>query len=322
MNRKNAIGMMIGMIMILCLVSPRDSFSAVPGVTDDTIVIGLTTPMTGPASLYGKCGDMYEAMFLEWGKNINGRTIKLIKYDDMCDPVRGLAAIKKLVYDENIFMLSSGQCSNMCLAVKPIIEKEGIPLVSHGCITDAMYVPVVKNIFNPAYISTSASRSKVDFAMTLPGAKKFGVIRHTDEWGTSLYKPLIDYLKDQFHLAPVVDVALERGSADATTQVLKLKQANVDAVFSILFHTETTIFLREAQKLGFDVPIIGSTATSVSDQYANLKSLEPLKKYFGPFSIRYPLDSPKVKVYERLFEKYHPGRNLMPSQSLVPVDPS
>ena len=293
--------------LLIAVTASRSLYAQTPGVTDDTILIGLTTPMTGPASVYAKCGQMYEAILTEWGKNINGRNIKVIRTDDGCDPVKGIAAVKKLIFDDSVFMLSSGQCSNMCLAVKPVVEESGIPMISHGCIADAMYVPVVANIFNPAYISSVASDSMVDFAMTIPGDHaKIGIIRHTDEWATSMYKPIVDYMKEKYHVEPAMDVTMERGTADATTQVLKLKQAGVESVIAILFPAETTAFLRDANNLKFDKPIVGSTATSVSDQYTALKSIEPLKRYFGPYSIKYPLDDPRVKVYEDLLKKYFP----------------
>ena len=142
--------------------------------------------------------------------------------------------------------------------------------------------------------------------MSIPQHGKIGIIRHTDEWATSMYKPTVDYLKEKYNMVPAADVTIERGTADATSQVLKLKQAGVDSVIAILFPAETTVFLRDAHKLRLDKPIVGSTATSASDQYAALNSLEPLKLYFGPYSIRYPLDDPKVKVYEDLLKKYFP----------------
>jgi branched-chain amino acid transport system substrate-binding protein len=310
LHRNAVLGLLVsvGLVTLLFGLNAPPCFSAAtPGVTDDTITIGLTTPMTGPASLYAKCGQMYEAILTEWGKNINGRNIKVIRTDDGCDPVKGIAAVKKLIFDDSVFMLSSGQCSNMCLAVKPVVTEAGIPLVSHGCIADAMYVPAVANIFNPAYISTVASKSMVDFTMTIPGEKaKIGIITHTDEWANSIYKPILQYMKEKYNVAPAVEVTMERGTADATTQVLKLKEAKVDSIIAVLFPAETTVFLRDAHKLRLDKPIVGSTATSVSDQYASLKSVEPLKRYFGPFSLKYPLDNPKVKVYEELLKKYFP----------------
>ena len=48
--------------------TPRAFSASVPGVTDDTITIGVTTPMTGPASLYAKVGEMSECMFWGMGK--------------------------------------------------------------------------------------------------------------------------------------------------------------------------------------------------------------------------------------------------------------
>jgi branched-chain amino acid transport system substrate-binding protein len=308
--RKTTLGLLVSasLVILLCGLNSPSCFSAsIPGVTDDTITIGLTTPMTGPASLYAKCGQMYEAILTEWGKNIHGRNIKVIRIDDGCDPVKGIAAVKKLIFDDSVFLLSSGQCSNMCLAVKPVVTEAGIPMVSHGCIADAMYVPAVANIFNPAYISSVASKSMVDFIVTIPGDKaKIGIITHTDEWANSIQKPIVQYLKEKYGVSPAVEVTMERGTADATTQVLKLKEAKVDTIIAVLFPAETTVFLRDAHKLRLDKPIVGSTATSVSDQFASLKSVEPLKKYFGPFSLKYPLDHPKVKVYEELLKKYYP----------------
>lgn len=297
----SVLALAIGLAGTTCLAA-----GPTPGVTDDTITIGLTTPMTGSASIYSKCGQMYEAILTEWGKDINGRHIKVIRIDDGCDPVKGIASVKKLIYDDAVFMLSSGQCSNMCLAMKPVVMEAGVPLVTHGCIADAMYIPTVKNIFNPAYVSTAATMTMVDFAMTVPKHAKIGIIRHSDEWATSMYKPTVQYMKEKYNVEPAADVTMERGTADATSQVLRLKQQGVDVIIAILFPAETTVFLRDSHKLRLDKPIIGSTATSASDQYAALNSLEPLKQYFGPYSMRYPLDHPKVKVYEDLLKKYFP----------------
>jgi branched-chain amino acid transport system substrate-binding protein len=310
--RRRKLFQLIWILLGVALVSwqiytPSAFCASAPGVTDDTITIGLTTPMTGPASLYAKVGEMSECMFWEWGKNINGRNIKTIKLDDGCDPVKGIAAVKKLIFDEKVFMLFSGQCSNMCLAVKPTVEQAGIPLISSSCVAAAMYIPVVKNIFNPVAVSTATSETMADFFMTIPGGGRFGVIRHSDEWATSLSNPLFAYMKEKYNKVPVVDVAAERGSADVTSQVLRLKQANLDGIFCILFPAETTAFLRDAHKLGLSVPMIGGAATYVTDQYESLKSVAPLKKYFGCFQIGYPLDHPRVKVYENLLKKYYPN---------------
>jgi len=299
-------------VMIICsFMNPTKAASQnVPGVTDDTILIGIHNALTGPAALYSKVAELSQGMFQEWGKNIHGRNIKVILLDDAGDPVKGIAATKRLIYDDKVFLINACTVSNVGLAVRPVVEKTGTPFVTQGAVADNIVVPTVKNIFNPGYVSSSGAKTLVDFAMTIPNVKRIGIIRHTDEWAMALYKPLVEYLKEKYNLTPTIEVITERGVPDVTPQVLKLKSANVDMIFSLIYIVDTTAFLRDAHKLGLDVPICGSTATSVTDQYESLKSLAPLKKYFAPYWCKYPSDDPKVKIYESLFKKYQPSKKF------------
>jgi branched-chain amino acid transport system substrate-binding protein len=308
-SRTMAVAAMI-VISIFFLHPSLAASQTVEGITSDSILIGMHNAFTGSAAIYSKVAELSEAMFLEYGKNINGRSIKVIKYDDGCDPVKGVAAAKKLIYEDKVFLINACACSNVALAVRPLVEKTGTLFFTQAAVANGIVVPTVKNIFNPGWVSSSASRTLADFAMGIPGVKKIGIIRHTDEWALALYKPLIAYLKEKYNVTPEVEVITERGVPDVTPQVLKLKSSNVDVVFSLIYIVETTAFLRDANRLGLDVPIMGGTATSVTDQYESLKSLAPLKKYFSPCWIKYPLDNPKVKIYEDLLKKYYPAKKF------------
>jgi len=224
-------------------------------------------------------------MFLEWGKNINGRNIKGIMLDDGCDPIKGIAATKKLIFEDKVFMICGGQCSNQMLAVKPVVEQAGIPYLVVGAVADSICIPVVKNIFHPAVVSTTLAQTMADFAMTVPGVKKLGIIRHTDEWAQSIYGPLVEYLKTQYKRTLDVEVTAERGTGDLNAQVLKLKQEKVDCLINILFPAETTALLRAAYNLGLDVPIVSNPASPASEQYESLRMIGPVKKYFGLWSL-------------------------------------
>lgn len=305
-------GSIIGVVLWVCLFNlPLARSASVLGVTDDTILIGVPAPLSGPAALFAKqAADFPEAVYLEWGKNIHGRNIKLIKADDGCDPVKAVAAVKKLIYVDKVFLLHGPACTSAILASKPIIAQEGIPAVTTGGPADAIVNPLVKGLFNPGFSSSGTARSMVDFAMSKPGVKRVGIVHHTTEWAMSYYNPLIAYLKEKYDITPVADVVTEMGVADVTPQVLKLKAANPDVILAPIYISETTAFLRDANKLGLDVPIIGATATSTTDQYESLKSLVPVKKFFTPFWCKYALDHPKVKVYEDVFKKYHPEKKF------------
>jgi branched-chain amino acid transport system substrate-binding protein len=301
-----AVAMVLGLLTWYGAVPPPAS-AADPGITDDTILIGMTAPMTGGAAVYSKVAETSEAVLLEYGKNIYGRNIKIIKYDDNCDPVKGIAAVKKLIYDDKVFMLHYGMCSNMVLATKPTLVSSGVPFIAQGASASPIYIPTTRNIFTSVWTSNVAIEKMIDFAMAIPNANKFGVIRHTDEWATAQYKPAMEYLKAKYNKPFAAEVTLERGSADATSQILRLKQESVDVVVAVLFPAETAVFLRDAHKLGLNAFIMGGTGAAVSDQYESLRSPEPLKRFFGPLAVKYPLDHPKAKFYQELVKKYYPN---------------
>jgi ABC-type branched-subunit amino acid transport system substrate-binding protein len=126
-NFAKSIGMIMGIVLLTwCFNLPKAFSGPVPGVTDDTILIGVPAPLSGPAALFAKqAADFPESVFLEWGKNIHGRNIKLIKADEGCDSVKAVAAVKKLINVDKVFLLNGPACSSSILASKPIIAQEG-----------------------------------------------------------------------------------------------------------------------------------------------------------------------------------------------------
>ena len=43
---------------------------------------------------------------------INGRKIVYVREDDRCDPASAIAAAKKLIFDQKVFMIHGGGCTN------------------------------------------------------------------------------------------------------------------------------------------------------------------------------------------------------------------
>lgn len=281
----------------------------VPGVTDDTIKIGFFGPLTGPIALYGTGAYMADAIFKElYNKKggIHGRKIETVMADTGCQPVKGVAAIKKLIHQDKVFMLNGGACSNVCLAAKEEFLQTGIPWMAYGAAAHGIYYPTEKNIFTPQITSNLVAETIADFALTKPGTKRVAVIKHTDEWAMSFYKPLIKYLKEKYELSPVIDVTIERGVTDATPQVLKIKSAKPDFVFAIVYVVATSTFIRDAYKLGMQAPIVGTTAVAVDEQYKRVGIPEATKTFFTPHWYKYPLDSPGMSYWKDLLAKYYP----------------
>lgn len=287
---------------------PAFAKDSVPGVTKNSIKIGVFAPLTGQIAVYGKAAHMADAIFHKVNDEggIHGRKIIPILMDTGCKPLKGVAAVKKLIYEDQVFMLHGAVCSNVALAAKKEILETKIPYVVLGAASYKITTPVEKNIFTGVFTSQSVAKSMADFAMSIPGVKRVGVIKHTDEWGRSFYEPLIKYLKSKYHIVPVADVTIERGVSDATPQILKLKQAKPDVVIAVTYVVSTSTIIRDAYKLGLRVPIVGSPAVAVDEQSARVGIPQAMDQFFSPYWYKYTFSNPKMMQWQNLLHKYYP----------------
>src|SRR5688572_6033508 len=88
-----------------------------PGVTAETILLGGTAPLTGPASSDASLARGAEAYFehVNARGGVNGRTIAYTYVDDADDPAHTLEATRQLVEEDQVFAIvnSFGTAQNL-----------------------------------------------------------------------------------------------------------------------------------------------------------------------------------------------------------------
>ena len=284
----------------------------VPGVTKDTITIGAFAPMTGPSYLYGKLFyNGVEVVFDEINAagGINGRKVQILREDDRCDPATAIGAVKKLISQDKVFMISGGGCSNSALAARDEIEKSGIPWIVASAVHDGITRPIAPNIFSPALTSSIESAAQVEYAQR-HDVKRVAVISMRDAWGRARYEPLMAILKEK-GITPVADEELAPDANDATPQVLRLRAANPDAILIVLFPKPAAVFVRDAAKLGFKPLLIGQSAISDPTAFEEQVGMPGATANFVTISqVRYTPESPEVAKWSKAIEAKYPGDRL------------
>ncbi|MEE9612094.1 MAG: ABC transporter substrate-binding protein, partial [Desulfatiglandales bacterium] len=89
----------LGILLILFLIIPTmGGAQKVPGVSGTEVVIGWTTPLSGPAALWGVTGLGGKAWadYVNDMGGINGRKIKVILKDDGYNPARALTNLQEM----------------------------------------------------------------------------------------------------------------------------------------------------------------------------------------------------------------------------------
>jgi len=278
------------------------------GVTADTIRIGMFGPLTGPTAIGSLPLLGATAIYRHVNETggINGRKLEVLVEDDACDPNKTIAATKKLMSQDKVFMIHGGWCSGTVMAIKPELQRHPeFPYMVLGAASTAISTPVQANIFHPVATTATVARSMVDFALSKPGVKRIAIISHSDEWGKSHIEPALAELKAR-GIEPVETAYLERGSTDATSQLLRLRAAKPDAVLAILYPPELTIYLRDANKYGIKAPAITTQGVSLEDMVKRVGNPAATRELYVFYPLSQTLDDAGFKKWKDIYTAAHP----------------
>jgi len=129
-TRTVALGALAAMTLATAAPAGAAARAADPGVTSNQIVIGTTTPLTGPASPgYKDVAPAAQAYFNYVNANggINGRKIKYVVYDDQYNPAKTKSATNQLILRDKAFAIFGALGTPTHSAVVADINRRGIP---------------------------------------------------------------------------------------------------------------------------------------------------------------------------------------------------
>ena len=111
------------------------------GVSADTITVGVHGPVTGaapfPATSFSNGKDVY-FNFINNKGGVAGRKVKVVFEDDGYNPSQAVAACKKMVQDDHVFMLVGLGGTDQIVACSQYAAGVGVPYVSEGTAEQAL----------------------------------------------------------------------------------------------------------------------------------------------------------------------------------------
>jgi branched-chain amino acid transport system substrate-binding protein len=284
------------------------------GASDTEIKIGQTVPFSGPASAYatiGKTQAAYMKMINDQG-GINGRKLNLIQYDDAYSPPKAVEQVRKLVESDEVLLTFQiiGTPSNA--AVQKYLNAKKVPQLFAA--TGASKFSDPKNFpwtigFNPNYFVEG--RIYGQYILKEHPNAKIGALYQNDDLGKDYVNGLKAGLGDKATSMIVAEASYEVSDPTVDSQILKIKDAGADLLFSASTPKQAAQTIKKLGELNWHpVHVLDINATSVG---AVMKpaGLEASK---GVISVNYgkdPLDptwkdDPGMKRYFDFMAKYYP----------------
>ena len=293
-----------------------------PGVTADSILLGGTAPLSGPASQYASVARGADAYFkyLNAQGGVNGRKITYRYVDDGYNPAQSVPVTRQLVEQDKVFAVYNSLGTVHNVAVRPYLNSMKVPqlFVASGATTwGREYSEFPYTIgFQPSYQAEGWVYGKY-LARTAPGSK-VAVLFQNDEYG----KDLLGGLKRGLQRSNVRVIAAqpyEVTSPDVSSQIAKLKSSGADTLAIFATPTFAIQAYQYANKLGWKPKrIINNAVSSASSSMQIASSAGQNKLVNATVSIVFLKDptDPKwkndaaIKLYRKIMAQYASGANV------------
>jgi len=230
---------------------------AEPGITENSITLGMTSPFSGPNGAYGN--DMrrvIETYFEQVNKSggVNGRKINLVALDDGYETDRAVANTRILISEKNVFaLLASYGSSPTTEAMNKVFGPSRVPLVGTISGAGSLREPISQNpgsryMFNVRASYADETEAIVNQLVSL-GLKNVAVFYQNDGFGKSGLDGVTNALKKS-NLAPTAAATVERNSVDVTAAVEAIAKAKPQAVIMVTLYKPTAAFVKAMKKAG------------------------------------------------------------------------
>ncbi len=284
------------------------------GASDTEIKVGQTIPASGPASAYatiGKAQAAYIKMINDQG-GVNGRKVNLIQYDDAYSPPKTVEQVRRLVEGDEVLLTFQiiGTAPNV--AVQKYLNGKKVPqlFAATGAarFTDPKHFPWTMG-FNPSYLVEGRIYGQY-ILKTYPNAK-IGVLYQNDDLGKDYLAGLKAGLGDKAAKMIVAETSYEITEPTIDSQILKLKDAGADLLFSASTPKQAAQAIRKVAELGWhpvhivDINANSLTATLKPAGPENAKGLISVNYVKDPLEESYKND-PGVQRYLDFMAKYYP----------------
>jgi branched-chain amino acid transport system substrate-binding protein len=228
---------------------------------EDTIKIGVVSPLTGPVAEPGRI--QLNSMRLAVAKvnqtGVLGRKLELIVEDDQGTNPGAVLAFSRLAEHSDIVAFVGSIRSTQMNAMAPDMGRVAKPVMFGG--TD----PTLTKLGNPWLFRSRpndgySARVIADFGSNELKKTKWAIVHSTDAFGSNGMKALVASL-EKMKVTPVLIQGYANTQPDFTPVVLAVKSSGADVLASYFTNEpDCAVFARQLRQLGVRTPWIGSTS--------------------------------------------------------------
>ena len=276
-----------GCLVIAACGRDDEEGSTDPGITDDTIKLGGSYPLSGPASAYRSIEQGAQAHFKYVNANggVDGRKIEFVTLDDAYEPPKAVQNARRLVQEEEVFALFNTLGTANNVAIWDYTNKEEVPQLFVATGASLWGADVDAHPWTTGWQPDYVTESQVyaDYLEQEKPNAKVAVLYQNDAFGEDLLNGFKEATEGT-NVEVVAEESYEVTDPTVSSQMSKLASSDADTFLNITTPKFGAQAIVAADKLGWKVlHIINNVSAS------KLLVLEPagLDKSQGLISTAY-----------------------------------
>jgi branched-chain amino acid transport system substrate-binding protein len=304
------------LLVLIAVAVPTALAASTPGVTSNTIVIGGTVPITGPAALFGSVGRGADAYFkyVNAHGGVNGRKITYLYRDDAYDPSKTVALTRELVENDKVFAIFSPIGTDNTIATTDYLNAAKVPQLFAGTGTARVGNAYKTHPWTMGYLPAFRAEGAIyGRAIAKQTGAKVAVLSEASDFG----KDLIDGLKKGLGAkasAVVAEQAYQPTDTSIDSQMSTLHASGANVLVLNVTPQYAILAYLAAHKFGWH-PKIYLSSVCISPNVMDIIGGNAPELANGSNSIAFvkdPTDNvfakdPVVALYRSILKKYAPG---------------
>ncbi|MFO7987520.1 MAG: ABC transporter substrate-binding protein [Desulfatiglandaceae bacterium] len=217
----------------------------------ETIKIPVAAAFTGQLASFGegiKNGALLKGEEINAKGGINGKKVKIVLEDELCDPKEAATVATKLANNPKVSVVVGHLCSSATLAALPIYRDAKLPAISPAS-TNVSIGKMSPFYFRNVYRDDFQGLFLAKYADQVKGYKKVAVFYEVNDYSMGL---MLAFMKQAEKLGILI-LGTEAYTADTTDfkpQLTKFKMMKPDAIFIPGYAPQGTLIVSQARSVG------------------------------------------------------------------------
>lgn len=238
----------------------------VRGVTDDEIVIGMHTDLSGPSVAAGvpsANGARMRINEVNANGGIHGRKLRIVIENNEYSVPHAVQAGNKLLNRDNVFLICCGLGTPTNNAVLPRQLALNVPNMFPVSASEQMYEPFHRLKFSAIASYYGQIRAGIRWFIEKQNSQKVCAIYQSTDYGREIYRGIVDQAKAMGRMV-VTETSHKPTDLDFTAAVLKLREAGCDLIGMGTIIRDTIAIMSEIKRQDWDVTTVGTLGSFVS----------------------------------------------------------